>query len=233
MFAKAPEELHRGPVRPVKELDGPHDLADLLLYKWVVRASEDDAIDLSDKRRELLLQVGLHFRGIEPARLNEIGKSRAHEGNELRLVLESFFKLQEFLQMERRVRCHDEVAALLRLAVHRGGLDGGLDAEDRNLRVLGPECLRRGACRGVARDHNCLDVSAEQIVCDALRQSEDGFICFITVRSIRGVAVVNEILLRQNTAQFAEDADTAQSGIENTDSLLCIHNNPPKDSRNL
>ena len=105
------------------------------------------------------------------------------------------------------------------------------DADHRDLqrRLQGGERERGG---GVAGDDQQLDAARLQEPADFDREARHRLPGFGAVRHARGVAEVQQTLLRHRLAQSPQDGQTADAGIEDPDGLGGTQSGPARPARN-
>ena len=98
----------------------------------------------------------------------------------------------------------------------RRGLHGRLDGHDRN----GPRLSQQvdgEARRGVAGDHDGLGALRHEEVDDGRRALADDLDRLVAVRGMAGIGHVDQVLARQLAADFAQQRESADAGVEDAD----------------
>ena len=104
------------------------------------------------------------------------------------------------------------------MLVH-GDFQGRLHSNDGDV-ILGPQVRNCGTGGGVACYDNGFAARLHKLCADGIRQVPDGVFVFGAIGVVGAVSEVDQVFGRQFFMYFMQDADAAQSGIEESNGVL-------------
>ncbi len=199
------------------------DLLDGVPQEWIVRAAEHQCVGAGIEHR---LQIGLqqfqHGGRVRVAAFDQGNEAVARLAQHLAIARHVAQQARELVAAQRAFGCQHADHPALRCG-HRG-LQARLDADHRHGEPLAQQVhgLRRGR---VAGDHQRLAALADQPFAHAQRALGNEFGRFFPVRGMAGVRQVEEGFGRQFGADRAQDGESSEAGVEDSDRCLraCRH----------
>jgi hypothetical protein len=98
-----------------------------------------------------------------------------------------------------------------------GGLHGGLHSDDRDVWEFVAQVCGGAGGGGVARDDERLAAALEEEFRERAAAFDDEFGRLVSVGNVSGIRDVDQVLVRKNVADFPEDRESADAGVEYTD----------------
>ena len=132
-------------------------------------------------------------------------------GNGQGVLPVALHQTQKFGLRERHVRGHHHHVPVS--GQERSGLERRFHADDRHVQLLPKRPGGRAGSR-VAGDHHRLAVHGDQLVHRQMRKPEHLFRPLVAIGNVAGIAVIDEVFLRQHVQHLPQNADAAQAAVK-------------------
>ena len=184
-----------------------------------MRASEHDGADgLFHVRKQERAEICLDLRPVQIAVFHKFHQAGTSKRGDFRAFCVAPKQLVKLLPPDcEGCRHHDDARML---ANRDSGLQGRLDADDRDVGIDLPQNGNGCACGGIAGDDKRLDAASVEHFRMGERQPPDLFQRLCPVRRISGIPEIDIIFLRHQPDGFPQDTQPAQPGVKKTDGEL-------------
>ena len=173
------------------------------------------------QRRAVRAHARDHRLVVGLAALDRVGQARAGDLDELDAGVEAVHDVAVAAARDRRLGGEQAHAAVAR-ELHRGARLGREHADHGHVeRAL--QVAERGRGGGVAGDHDQLDARADEPAADLLGIAAQLVGRAPAVREARGVAGVEEVLVRHRDEALVEHREATHAGVEHANRTLRVH----------
>ena len=175
-----------------------------------MRAAQHHSLDRQPSHgRKEPVQKTFHPGAGKDAGLHAFHQARTGHGQGVLPV--ALHQALELGLRQRHVRSHHHHISVA--GQERGGLERRLHADDRHVQLL-PERPGGRAGGRVAGDDHRLAVHGDELVHRQVRKPEHLFGPLVAIGDVAGIAVIDEVFLRQHVQHLSQHADAAQTAVK-------------------